>query len=866
MWRRRHALDGLEQDVRNHIEQDTEENIARGLSPEEARRQALLKFGNVALTMEDTRAVWTWAWLEQTVQDGRYAVRVLRRQPGFSLAVILTLALGIGMNAVVFSVTSAALLRPLSYPDSERLVWIGMRDAFGPGTEAAFSTDFAVWREQASSFELMTAYDPTSTQALVARGSATQTRMSWVTHDFWRLSGARLSLGRLPNPDERGVVVLSHAFFAERFQADPAAIDSVVMLNGQPTTIVGVLQDDFVFELPREPFDGARPPQRLDGYRAMVLALQDRGRGQILHVVGKLKAGVPLARAHTELQTIHARIAEQTPAPPIDRYPLRTTPLRERLTVESRRTLGILLAAVGSVLLIVCTNIAGLLLARSSVRQKETAIRSSLGAGRGRLLRQTITESMVLALVGSAAGLFLANWALGLLIRFTPDAISRLGQSRIDGLVVAYSLLISLFTAGLFSIAPALSQWRPEVLWLRVRSVTARPVQLRSRRLLVATQLALAAVLLTGAGLLLKSYLRMHAYPEGFRPDRILTFTVPLSGPRYREIEQRRQFADEILVRMASANFEAFGLNTGSDLITIVQKEGAPRRRPDQPRPEGASLNATSAGYAATMGLRVLSGRWITDREPRPVVVINDSLRRRDFAGEEPIGQAVVIAGARGAPDSLATIVGVVSDVKYSKLDDNPGAELYIPYRHHPLLIRFTVLARAAGDPASNLPAVRKIMTDIDATQPMFNLTTIEQVLADSITPRRFNLLLFGAFAAAAVMLALIGIYGVVAYFVAQRTQEIGLRLALGAERRTVIGLVIRQGLAMTIGGLTAGVGAAMALSQVMDSLLYEVEPTDPVTFASVAVALAIAALIACAWPAMKAARMDPLAALRLEP
>jgi predicted permease len=865
MWRRRRALDALERDIHHHIQQDTEENIARGMAPEEARRQALLKFGNVALTREDTRAVWTWAWVEQAVQDGRYAVRILRRQPGFSLTVILTLALGIGMNGVVSSVTSAALLRPLSYPDSERLVWIGARSAFAPNTESALSTDFLVWREQASSFELMTAYDPSSTQALVARGSATQANVSWVTDDFWRLSGGRLSHGRVPKNGERAVVVLSHALFSDRFQGDPAVIDSTVLLNGQPVTIVGVLPDDFVFELPIQTFDGLRQQRRVDAYRSMVLEPQDRMRGQILHVVGRLKPDVSLAQAQTELETIHARIMAQTPLPFLDKYPLGMAPVREKLTGNSRWTLGILLAAVGFVLLIVCTNIAGLLLARWSVRQKEMAVRASLGAGRARLLRQAITEGIVLALAGGAAGLLFADWALGVVVRLTPDAISGLGQSRIDGLVITYSLLISLVTTCLSSIAPAISQWRADVMHFRERSATSRPDQLRSRRLLVATQLALAAVLLTGAALLLKSYVRMHAYPDGFHPDRILSFRVPLSGPRYRDIEQRRQFADALLTRMASANLEAFGLNTGVDFIMIVRKEGAPRPGPGEPRPPGAAVNAASAGGAATMGLRILSGRWITDREPNPVVVINERLRRRDFAGEDPVGQAIFIPGAPGAPDVLATIVGVVSDVKYSKLDDAPGADLYVPYRHHPLL-GFTVLSRVAGDPRSSVPALREILADIDATQPMFDVTTLEQSLADSIAPRRFNLLLFGTFAATAVILALIGVYGVVAYLVTRRTQEIGIRLALGAERKSVVGMVIRQGLGMTIGGLAIGVVAAMVLTRMMERLLYEVEPTDPATFTIVAVALAVAALTACAWPAMKAARVDPLTALRLEP
>lgn len=870
MWHRRRALDGLEQDIRHHIEQETSGNIARGMAPEEARRQALIKFGNVTTTIEDTRAVWSWAWIGQAVHDVRYGLRLVRRQPGFSAVVILTVALGIAMNSMVFSISSAALLKQLSYPNAERLVWIGIRDdALRSGTEATLAADFAVWRDQASAFELMAGYDPTSTQALVARGNATQANVAWVTDDFWRLTGAQLAHGRVPNADERGVVIVTYALFADRFQSDPSVIDSTVTFNGQPIRIVGVLEQDFVFELPIEQVDVTTPRRRIDAYRTLVLGPQDRGRSQFLHVVGRLKPDIPLARAQTELQMIRARIAQETPMPFIDRNTLHVTPLRDKLTVEARRTLWILSAAVGLVLLIVCANIAGLLLARWSVRQKEIAIRASLGASRRRLVGQSIAEISGLALAGGIVGVLLAYWGLGAIVHLTPHAVPRLAESRIDGGIVGLSLLVSLAAAGVSSVGPALSDWRVETmasLQLSGRSHTAPPVQLRARRLLVATELALAALLLTGAGLLVKSNLRLHEHPAGFEPGRILSFTVALSGPTYRDAQRRQQFANELLDRMASANVEAFGLNTIRELTANVQKEGAPRPRPGEAR-KPAALNATSAGYAATMGLRVLKGRWITDSEPEAVVVINEALARRDFQAEDPIGRRLSLPSLQPGgtlQPSLATIVGVVSDVKYVQLDENPSPELYVPYRQHPLF-RFNLLARATADPSALVPGMRRMMAEIDATQPMFDVTTIEQALSDSVTPRRFNLILFTTLAAAAVMLALIGVYGVIAFIVSHRTQEIGVRLALGAERGAVVRMVIRQSLGMTIGGLVAGLAAAVALTRAIESLLYEVGPTDPATFTIVAIALTLAALAACAWPAMRAARVDPLTALRLE-
>jgi putative ABC transport system permease protein len=870
MWRSKRRQSDIERDIRDHIELATEEHIAAGMSPEEARRQARLEFGNVAATIEDTRAVWTAAWVSQFVQDLRYGLRLARRQPAFSLVVILTLALGIGMNSAVFSVANAALLRPLAYPAPERLVWFGLRDAFGVGTEAVLSTDFAAWHEQATSFDLMMAYDPGASYSLVTRDTASQARGVSVTHDFWALSGARLALGRLPNVGERGVVVLSDAYFAERFQRDPTVVGTAVLLDGQQVTILGVLPVDFRFELPAQSiFADARRPHDIDIYRAMVLAPEERGRGQILYAVGRVKPEVSIERVRTELEAIRARIVQASPLPFLDRHVLSVAPLQNRVIGESRRLLSILLAAAGFVLLIACTNIASLLLARSSARQKEAAIRASLGASRGRLLRQSLVEGIVLAFAGGAAGLLLAHWGLAAIVRLTPQAVPRLAESRIDGWVIAFSLMASLATLCLFSLAPAVSEWRANLLAvLRSggQSVSSPPDHVRTRRVLVATELALAVVLLTGAGLMIKSFWRMHAHPPGFDPERILSFSVPLSGPRYHDVAERRRFADEVVNRMQTVHHGAFGLSTGSDQMIVVRKEGAPALRPGQPR-AGASLNATSSGYAKAMGLRLLSGRWITDDEPVPVFVINERLARRDFGGEDPVGQRIQIPSPQqpGDQPSFATIVGVVSDVKYSKLDAQPGAELYIPYRHHPWLFRFTVLVRTAGDPGSAIPGLRRMLADIDPTQPMFDVTTLEQALADSITPRRFNLIVLGSFAATAVMLAMMGIYGVIAYVVTLRTHEIGVRMALGAERRAIVRMVLQQGLAMTVAGLVIGVVAALGLTRFMATLLYDVEPTDPATFTLVAAMLAIAALAACGAPALKAARVDPLISLRYD-
>jgi len=870
MWRGRRRHREVEREIRDHIEVATAEHIAEGMSPEQARRQARLEFGNVAATIEDTRAVSTAPWVSEFAQDLRYALRLVYRQPAFSTVVIFTLALGIGMNSAVFSVANAALLRPLSYPAADRLVWLGIHDAFGPGTDALLSTDFAIWRDQATSFDLMVAYDPIASYSLVARDTPSQIRAVTVTHDFWALSGARPTLGRLPIVGEQGVVVLTDAFFRKRFQGDPTVVGAAVTIDGQQVTILGVLPADFRFELPTESIiDKTLQRQNIDVYRALVLPTQEVGFGQILYAVGRLKPDQSLDRAHTELEAIRTRLAQTTPRPFLDRNALTVTPLRERLIGEARRALLILLAAGGFVLLIACTNVASLLLARASARHKEAAIRASLGATRGRLFRRAMAESGVLAFAGGGAGVLVAYLGLAAIVRLTPQAVPKLAESRIDGWVIGFSVMASFVTACVFSLEPAISQWRANLLpVLRSggQSVSSPAEHMRARRALVATELALAVVLLTGAGLMIKSFWRMHERPPGFVPERLLSFTVPLSGPRYREVAQRRRFADEIVRRTPSTHVDALGISTGRDQITIVRREGAAPLRPDQPRP-GASFNATSSGYAKAMGLRLLSGRWITDDEPEPVFVINERLARRDFGGEDPVGKRIQIPVLQGPSDkpSFATVVGVVSDVKYSRLDAEPGAELYIPYRYHPGLFRFTVLVRTTRDPWSTIPGFRRVLAEIDPTQPMFDVTTLEQALAESIIPRRFNLILLETFAATAVMLAMIGIYGVIAYVVTLRTHEIGVRMALGAAPRTVVRMVLRQGFGMIFAGLVTGIVAAGALTRFMSSLLYDVEPTDPATFTLVAVTLAFVALAACAAPALTAARLDPLVSLRHE-
>ena len=826
------------------------------MPPEEARYAALRKFGSVALAREDARAVWTPVWLEQLSQDARYCLRMLRRNPGFAAVAVLTLALGIGMTTAVFSVFNAVLLRPLAYPNPDRLIFISTSGGSLPlDAELVLSMDFLDWQEQATSFERLVAYS-TADETLTTADGATRARIAAVSNDFWDLAGARPAAGRLPTAGEPDAVLLSHRFFERQFHGDPSVIGKAVTLDPGPATIVGVLPQDFRFQLPATTRPGPQP-REIDAYRPLVVPPRESTFAQLIFVVARLKPDTTIDYARTELETIRARAAQAGPGPFGAPPTVRVMPMWNRLVGNTRVALWVLLAAVAFVLLIACANVANLLLARASARSKEMAIRAAVGAGRARILRQVLLESLVLAMLGAAAGLVLAGWGIAMILGVSADAIPRLGESAIDGRVLAVALCVSVVTAVVFGSSSAISLWRANVHDLLKHSTqtsSTRSSSLPVRSVLVALELALAVVLLTGAGLMMKSFWRMNAHPPGFDPERILTMTIELPAAKY------RAYADALLRRVESLpGVEAASLNGHGATLVRATVEGAPPLRPDQPQPP-VFLNPTSAGLAGVMGLRVMNGRWITDSEPAPVAVFNESLARRLFAGDDPVGRRVQLG-----PSLTVTVVGVVADLKYSKLDESPGAELYVPYSHGRDLRRITLVVRTTGEPLAVVPALQTIVSGIDKTLMPFDVMTLEQALADTIVPRRFNLFLLSAFAMAAVSLALIGVYGVIAYAVAQRTHEIGVRMALGAERRDVLRMVVGQGMRIALTGIVLGLVVAAGLTRLMASLLYDVEPTDPLTFVAVAAALATTAFVACGGPALKAAFVDPAIALRHE-
>jgi len=860
--RHERALRGLDEEIHDHIERETRDNIDRGLSPDEARRQAMVTFGNVALAKEDTRSVWAWVWAEQFLQDVRYALRTHLGNPAFALVVILTLAVAIGMNTAVFSMFNAVVLRPLGYPNAERLVWLSTISHEG---EQGIVTgpDFTDWRNQAGSFEQMVAYGYSDYTFVSPRG-ASRVRAARVTEDFWNLSGAKPVAGRLPLREELGAVLLSSSLADRWFAGDPDVIGRTVTLDGRQATIVGILPQHFRFQLPGSPFPGFRP-RDVDVYQQVRVSSQ-RGNGpvQLLSVVGRLKVGATLERARAEIEAIRARVAQAYPSPLNDQRVLRIVNVHDQLIGRTGLALRVLLGAVVFVLLIACANVANLHLARASVRTREIAVRMSVGASRGRVLRQLLVESLVLALLGGAAGLLIARLGVAAILRIDRYAIPRLTEATLDGRVLAFVVGMSLLTALAFGLAPIFTLWKTdphEALKNANRAMS--PGTSSVRAVLAAAEVALALILLIGAGLMAKSAYRMYDYTPGFEPERVLTAKVVFGGPGYANPQQSLAFATTLMDRVRrEPGVEATSISThGFMLSGGVDVEGDPVRTPEElgQRPP-ILVNATSAGLKRVMGLHLLRGRWFTDGEA--AAVLNDSLARREMSGRDPIGRRIKVTET----GPWLTIVGVVADLKYSQLDAPADPEVYVPYtRIENGLFAFTALILTANDPISLAPTLRKVMSDIDNTQVPDDVMSLEQGLAESIAPRRLNLFMFTTFAAAAIFVAMIGVYGIMAYSVSQRGYEIGIRMALGAQRRNVVSMVVSQGMQVTFAGITAGVAGALALTQFMKSLLYEVQPSDPLTFAVLTIGLGTTAFVACCIPALQAAFIDPAVTLRCE-
>ena len=795
------------------------------------------------------------------LQDLRYGFRMLYRKPAFTIVAVVTLALGIGANTAIFSVVNAVLLRPFPYPHAERLVTARSNLSL---------PDLSDIQAQSKSFEEVGGI---VLQALDFTGGAepVQVQAGLVNAGLFNVLGAQPIIGRTISAAEdvtggERVVVLSYGFWQRQFGGDPGIIGRAIPLSGNNYTVIGVLPSSF--EAPRE------NPEVLASLR-VVNPLAANARGvHFLRTYWRLRPGVTLSQAQAELANIDQQLEQQYPAENKGRR-TRLMSLHERVAGDTRPALLILFGAVGLVLLIACANFANLLLARATSREREIVIRAALGAGRRRLIRQLLTESVMLSVLGGAVGLLLALWGIDLLQSLKPRNLPRLSAISIDGRVLFFTLGLAVLTGLVFGLVPALNASRlnvNEALKEGGRSSTAGITRHRFSNLLVASELALALVLLIGAGLLIKGFWRLRAVEPGFATDNLITMRLELPEARYKEIPKQTQFRERaleainVLPGVEAAMVSEIPLG-GDALFHNFIIEGRP---PLSPGDEPELYSRTVAGdYFRTMRIPLLSGRDFTpqDREGSPLVgVINEAMARQYFPNGDAIGSRVRWARQEGEPQWI-TIVGIAGDVKHNGLDLPEEPAIYAPYAQltQPWKRWMSVVVRSNGDPQTIANMVKGQIWTIDKELPVTKVRTMTEVMAASVASQRFMMLLLGIFAAVALALATVGIYGLMSYSITERTHEIGIRMALGAQARDVLGMVVGQGLKLILVGISVGLVGAFALTRIMSSLLFGVSTVDPVTFVAVSVVLAVVALAACYIPARRATKVDPMVALHYE-
>ena len=798
-------------------------------------------------------------------KDLRYGARMLLKNPGFTSIAVITLALGIGANASIFSVVNAVLLRPLPFKEPERLIMI--RETKIPQfPEFSVSPgNFLDWKRRNTVFERLVAISSPSFN-LIGTGDPEQISGMRVTEGFFAMLGAKPELGRdfLSEEDQPGrnnVVVLSHGFWHRRFGGDPKIIDQTITLSGRIYTVIGVMPATFSF--------GGSETALWTPMGFTSDDAQNHG-GHFLSAIGQLKPGATLEQARSEMSAIAGQLAQEYPDANAG-WNVKLLPLQEFIVRSVETALLVLLGAVAFVLLIACANVANLLLARAAGREKEIAIRTALGAGRARIVRQLLTESALLALAGGVAGLLLAKWGTDLLLKLAPQNLPRMSNVSLDGRALAFTAAVTLLTGLIFGLVPALQASKPN-LTETIKDAGGRGSTEGGRRQfirgsLVVLEMASALLLLVGAGLLIKSFWRLQRVDPGFNPNNALTASVSLPSRKYPEENQQSAFFQQLLEKVrALPGVQAAGASNvvplGGDYVLGFVIEG----RPPLPPGAGQSTNyyAVSADYFKAMGIPLLRGRVFTEQDTRNstrVAVISDSMAKRVFPNEDPIGKRIHVTNG---PTVFREIVGIVGDVKHYGLDQDTTLQTYEPYTQQPFSF-MTLVVRTAGDPTNLTSAIRNQVLSIDKEQPVSGVRTLEQRVSTSIAQQRFSMLLLGVFAAVAMVLAAVGIYGVLSYAAAQRTHEIGIRMALGARAGDVLKMVIGHGMKLALAGVALGSGAALAVTQLMKRLLFGVTAADPMTYIVIALSLTLVALFACWIPARRAAKVDPMVALRVE-
>ena len=880
----------LDEELNAHLEMRMQDNIASGMTAEEARHDARRRFGNATLMKEDTRAMDIVGWMEALGQNLRYAARMLRRSPGFTVVAILTLALGIGANVAVFTVVRAVLLSPLPFPHPEQLVRV-YDDLRGSNSQDVGMSVLELWdlRDKSGLFQDISVIWPFDAN-LTGGDHPERIACLAVSPNYFTMLGVTPELGRIftqqdAQPGFTDGELISDAFWHQMFGADPNVIGKKIRIDNDLYTVIGVLPPGFrhparspeseVEEFTAAGFSGAPFP-----------APPKRSMRLLPGAMGRLKPGVSLDQAQARLNALSAELSREYPTeyPAPAGWALRLVPAREALVGNLRTELFVLFGAVAFVLLIACVNLANLLLARSAGRQREIAIRLALGAGRARLIGQLLTESILLASISGGVALLTVVWLRDWLLKLAPAGLPRLNEVSLSGGVLLFALAVSILTGVIFGLAPALqAARRNQVSELREGSRGAGPSkhQIKVSRALVTCEIALSLVLLIGAGLLLRSFWHLLEVRPGFEPHHLVTAKIWIAYPNdisqnpYRTVEARGAFLREILRRVSALpGVEEAALGSGNGLpmettpnqvLFTIDKNAA-----ESERVPTAEYSTVTPEYFRVLEIPLIRGRVFTEADNskgQPVVIINETLARRYWHDEDPVGQQIRLTPGQtmsGAEEPWTTIVGVTGDIKSDGFDAASAPYLYYPTYQRPSYASVVYL-RTAADPGTLGDTIRREVQSVDPSVPVFAVRTMDEVITKYLADRRFALELLGVFAGVALLLASIGIYGVMAYTFSQRTNEIGIRMAMGAQRSDILRIAVGEGAVVVAIGVASRLAGSAILTRFLQSMLFDVKPTDPITYAAIGGLLTVVTLLACLVPAHRATRVDPLSALRHE-
>jgi predicted permease len=877
MRRRKRMLESLDQDIREHILMETQDNIERGMSPEEARYAAVRKFGNVTRVKEDTRDVWSVVWLEQLLQDIRFGLRVLRKSPGFAVVAILTLALGIGANTAIFSVVNAVLLQPLPYPNANRLAIIWSQwgnETRGP----ASGPEMIELRNRSRALDEIGGIWATS-GTITGTAEPEQVRLAFTTANFLPLLADKPQLGRFfaPGEDRGGaapLMILTDGLWRRQFGANPGIIGQTARLNGNDFTVVGVLPRDFKLLFP----DGSGVMADVQVFIPFLNDLEKTNRDTgYIRMIGRLRRGVTVAQAQSEAESIAAQLRGEAKEYAEQSLHLTVASLQADDVRLVQPALLSLFAAVGFVLLVTCANVANLLLSRAGGRRHEAALRTAMGAERRRIVRQLLTENLLLGCLGGAVALGIGWAALKWILSLQPEGISRLIAVKLDGWVLAFTLVLSILTGILFGFAPALSVARGDLIEILKKSgKTGTPGKPWLRQLLIVSEVALGCVVLVGTGLMIRTFSSLLRVDPGFHPENVLTFQLAFSGSRYRTVESVTNFLKELRTNLATmpgtqsvSGVSHLPLDEGKgNWYSYYWAEGAPIQ---QQNTVMADHRSTLPGYFRTLGATMLTGREFEDTDDAAhthVCIVDDTVADAIWHGQDAIGKKLSV---EDSPTGLfqfvresVVVIGVVKHIQSHSLTSKGRGQIYLPVPLAPRPV-YSLIVRTTAPMQTFAAYVQQEVKKLDKEMPVSNLRPQMDYVEMARAQTRFVTVLAEALAALALFLACIGIYGVTSYSVAQRTTEIAIRLALGAHSTDIRGLVLRQGVLPVALGVVAGLLLAAAVAPLLSGLLFGVRPSDPLTYAAISLVLAAVGVLACYIPARRAMCVDPMVALKYE-